>query len=152
MEMAEPYRIEAIPLFSSLPAVELATLNDAASRRLYRGGETIFDHCELPEYLYVVEQGIVASAHYVDVRESMRNGGGPACLRLRVQLNDEELAATHQGVLFEDVLHAKLTDAIHGRPAGRCLIQSIAASTTNVARKRRAAGSVGGTCSTEPSS
>ena len=59
MEMAEPYRIEAIPLFSSLPAVELATLNDAASRRLYRGGETIFDHGELPEYLYVVEQGIV---------------------------------------------------------------------------------------------
>src|SRR5439155_20462014 len=57
----------------------------------------------------LVEQGIVASAHYVDVRESMRNGGGPACLRLRVQLNDEELAATHQGVLFEDVLHAKLT-------------------------------------------
>jgi len=59
MEMAEPYRIEAIPLFSSLPSVELATLNDAASRRLYRGGETIFDHGELPEYLYVVEQGIV---------------------------------------------------------------------------------------------
>jgi uncharacterized membrane protein len=59
MEMAEPYRIEAIPLFSSLPTVELATLNEAASRRLYRGGETIFDHGELPEYLYVVEQGIV---------------------------------------------------------------------------------------------
>ena len=59
MEMAEPYRIEAIPLFSSLPATELGTLNDAASRRLYRGGETIFDHGELPEFLYVVEQGIV---------------------------------------------------------------------------------------------
>src|SRR5690606_26128179 len=28
--------------------------------------------------------GPVAAVHYLDVRESMKNGGGPACLRLRV--------------------------------------------------------------------
>ena len=39
-------------------------------------------------------------AEYLDVRESMRNGGGPACLRLRVVLSDEELAATNQNFIL----------------------------------------------------
>ncbi len=30
------------------------------------------------------ERGPIRAAHFVDVRESMQNGGGPACLRLRV--------------------------------------------------------------------
>jgi len=59
MDMPKPRTIESIPLFSSLPAAQLATLDDAATRRLYRGGETIFTHGELPEYLYIVEEGIV---------------------------------------------------------------------------------------------
>ena len=37
----------------------------------------------------------ISEAHYLDLRQSMRNGGGPACLRLRVQLNEEELKAVH---------------------------------------------------------
>ncbi|MCB2113099.1 MAG: N-succinylarginine dihydrolase [Parvularculaceae bacterium] len=41
-------------------------------------------------------------AVYMDVRESMRNGGGPACLRLRVILSDEELAATNQNFILDD--------------------------------------------------
>jgi succinylarginine dihydrolase len=32
----------------------------------------------------VVGNGPIRAVHYVQVRESMRNGGGPACLRLRV--------------------------------------------------------------------
>jgi succinylarginine dihydrolase len=32
----------------------------------------------------VAGNGPIRAAHYVQVRESMRNGGGPACLRLRV--------------------------------------------------------------------
>lgn len=43
-----------------------------------------------------------------DLRQSMRNGGGPACLRLRVALTDVEAAAMHQGVLMSDALHARL--------------------------------------------
>jgi len=39
----------------------------------------------------------------------MRNGGGPACLRLRVVLNDEELDAMHRGVLLNDALYERLT-------------------------------------------
>lgn len=47
-------------------------------------------------------------AEFLDVRESMRNGGGPACLRLRVPLSDAELAAVHPGVILTDDLHARL--------------------------------------------
>jgi succinylarginine dihydrolase len=43
-----------------------------------------------------------------DLRQSMRNGGGPACLRLRVVLNDAEAAAMHQGVMLTETLHARL--------------------------------------------
>lgn len=43
-----------------------------------------------------------------DLRQSMRNGGGPACLRLRVVLTDAEAAAMHQGVLMTEDLYAKL--------------------------------------------
>ena len=46
--------------------------------------------------------GPIGRVEYVDVRQSMRNGGGPACLRLRVVMTEEELAACHQGVLLDD--------------------------------------------------
>lgn len=36
--------------------------------------------------------GPIREAHYFDLRQSMRNGGGPACLRLRVVLTETELA------------------------------------------------------------
>jgi succinylarginine dihydrolase len=55
-----------------------------------------------------LERGVFEQVHFVDVRQSMRNGGGPACLRLRVVLTEAELAATHQGVIFTDALHASL--------------------------------------------
>ncbi len=51
----------------------------------------------------------IARAEYLDVRESMRNGGGPACLRLRVVLTDDELARVHPGVLFTPELDRRLT-------------------------------------------
>lgn len=37
---------------------------------------------------------------YLDVRESMRNGGGPACLRLRVPLGADGLAGVHPGCVL----------------------------------------------------
>lgn len=44
----------------------------------------------------------ISQVHYIDVRESMRNGGGPACLRLRVTLNEHESAAMHQGIILTE--------------------------------------------------
>jgi succinylarginine dihydrolase len=43
----------------------------------------------------------IKSIHIVDVRESMRNGGGPACLRLRVAVTAQELAALDQRFLLD---------------------------------------------------
>lgn len=50
----------------------------------------------------------ITQVHYVDLKQSMRNGGGPACLRLRVPMNNKELAAMHQGVLVSDTLLMQL--------------------------------------------
>ncbi len=44
-----------------------------------------------------------------DLRESMKNGGGPACLRLRVELSDAEAAAVNPSVLLTDARYAVLT-------------------------------------------
>lgn len=53
--------------------------------------------------------GPIGQVRYVDVRQSMRNGGGPACLRLRVVLNEAELAATNPAMRLTDALHAELS-------------------------------------------
>jgi succinylarginine dihydrolase len=53
--------------------------------------------------------GPITSVEVFDVKQSMRNGGGPACLRLRVVLSDDELNAMHRGVLMTDALYERLT-------------------------------------------
>lgn len=45
-----------------------------------------------------------------DVKQSMMNGGGPACLRLRVELNEAELKASNPAVLMDDELFSRLND------------------------------------------
>jgi len=59
-------------------------------------------------------EGLVASdapidelIHF-DLRQSMRNGGGPACLRLRVALSEREARAMHQGVIMTEALYHRL--------------------------------------------
>jgi len=46
---------------------------------------------------------------FLDLRQSMNNGGGPACLRLRVVLDARQRAAMHAGVILTDSLYVKLT-------------------------------------------
>lgn len=55
----------------------------------------------------------INTVRHLDVRESMRNGGGPACLRLRVVLNDPELEAVHEGVILTDELSDRLESWIN---------------------------------------
>jgi succinylarginine dihydrolase len=52
--------------------------------------------------------GPIGAFEFIDVRESMRNGGGPACLRLRVALSDAERTALRPGFLLDDGLAAAL--------------------------------------------
>lgn len=59
--------------------------------------------------------GPIGRVDYVDVRQSMRNGGGPACLRLRVVLAPDELAAANAGQRLTPELYAALEKWIDRR-------------------------------------
>jgi succinylarginine dihydrolase len=52
--------------------------------------------------------GPIAEVQVFDLKQSMRNGGGPACLRLRVALNEVELAAVNPGVIMTPALYDRL--------------------------------------------
>jgi succinylarginine dihydrolase len=49
----------------------------------------------------LARSGAISRVEVVDVRESMRNGGGPACLRLRVPVSPAARAAIHPGYLLD---------------------------------------------------
>ena len=52
----------------------------------------------------------IKAVKYIDVKQSMQNGGGPACLRLRVVLTEQEHAAVNPAVLMNDQLFATLNN------------------------------------------
>ncbi|MDH4612712.1 N-succinylarginine dihydrolase [Pseudomonas sp. BN102] len=54
-------------------------------------------------------QGPIREVKVFDLKQSMQNGGGPACLRLRVALKESELAAVNPGVIMTPALYATLT-------------------------------------------
>jgi succinylarginine dihydrolase len=56
----------------------------------------------------LLEDNPINEAIYLDVRQSMQNGGGPACLRLRVVLTAVERAAIGAKVLLDGGLIAEL--------------------------------------------
>lgn len=71
--------------------------------------------CELTHHIKLFIDELLASpnnpitqVYYLDLKQSMRNGGGPACLRLRVVLNEQELLAMHQGVIVNETLLGSL--------------------------------------------
>lgn len=68
----------------------------------------------------------VKAAHFLDLRESMKNGGGPACLRLRVVLNTAELAAMHQGVLLTNALYDRLVAWVEKHYRDRLSVSDLA--------------------------
>ena len=59
-------------------------------------------------YLESLKGEWIKEVQFVSLGQSMRNGGGPACLRLRVVLTDEEAKAIHQGVILTDAMYQQL--------------------------------------------
>ncbi|MBQ4833834.1 N-succinylarginine dihydrolase [Pseudoalteromonas sp. MMG010] len=62
-----------------------------------------------------IEQMILADnpvnqVQFFDLKQSMQNGGGPACLRLRVALNEKELSAVNPEVILTDTKYTQLCD------------------------------------------
>jgi succinylarginine dihydrolase len=60
-----------------------------------------------------------------NLKESMRNGGGPACLRLRVVLNDQELAALNSKALISDWLYEQLNQWVEKHYRDRMHIEDL---------------------------
>jgi succinylarginine dihydrolase len=61
-----------------------------------------------------------------DLKESMENGGGPACLRLRVPLTARERAAIGARVFLDDALAADLEDWIRRNYRDRLAVADLA--------------------------
>ena len=57
---------------------------------------------------FVAGNGPIGRVDYVDVRQSMRNGGGPACLRLRVTMSEGQWSEVREGFRFSESLHERL--------------------------------------------
>lgn len=91
---------------------QLVTLPDG-SKALIAPAECL----EIPSAKQFIDElvngGAIRQAHYVDVRQSMQNGGGPACLRLRVVLSEAEFRNVHPGVILSDPLHQRLVEWIN---------------------------------------
>lgn len=73
--------------------------------------------CEEMPRAWALIQGWIADpdvpidgARVFDLRQSMRNGGGPACLRLRVVLTPQQRAAVHAGAWLDAARHAQLVE------------------------------------------
>lgn len=83
--------------------------------------------------------GPIGQVNYVDVRQSMRNGGGPACLRLRVVMTEDEINACHQGVLLDhetiDELQEVVTSTYRDRLAPSDLADPKLADECRIARE-----------------
>ncbi len=61
------------------------------------------------EYLQRVSgAGVIDGVRFFELRQSMRNGGGPACLRLRVALTEAERAAVNPGSLLTETTYDAL--------------------------------------------
>ena len=56
----------------------------------------------------VASGGPIREVITFDLRQSMRNGGGPACLRLRVPLTQEERASIRANIFLDEALAAAL--------------------------------------------
>ena len=59
------------------------------------------------EYMLAADNPI-KQVRFFDLRQSMQNGGGPACLRLRVALTQQELTAVNPEVMMSDSKYQQL--------------------------------------------
>jgi succinylarginine dihydrolase len=99
--------------------------------------------CESSAAVWDTLQAVLAASNPInqiqvlDVKQSMRNGGGPACLRLRVVLTQKELACVNQAALFNDSLLAKLNDWVNKHYRDRLRVEDLC--DPNLLRESRTA-------------
>jgi len=57
-------------------------------------------------------RGLFERVEFIDLRESMSNGGGPACLRLRVLMESRMVEQLHRGCWWDETLDERLREVI----------------------------------------
>jgi succinylarginine dihydrolase len=72
------------------------------------------------------QDGPIQDIQFIDVRQSMKNGGGPACLRLRVPLNLAEKASIKANIFLTDQLYTDLKNWINHHYRDRLTIDDLA--------------------------
>lgn len=87
---------------------QLVTLNDG-SMAIIAPGECR-ENDNVRNYLesVIAADNPISKVEIYDVKQSMQNGGGPACLRQRIVLNESEMAAANQSVFINDSLFTTL--------------------------------------------
>ncbi len=73
----------------------------------------------------VQEDNPIANVSYLNLRESMKNGGGPACLRLRVPVTKDELACVYQPAIMNDALYGRLTSWVERHYRDRLTVKDL---------------------------
>lgn len=111
---AYPFNSQLVSLPSGNMCI-VAPLESQSNARARRFLERAVAECERIE-----------SVEYLNVNGSMKNGGGPACLRLRVPLTAEESERLGARVQFDDTLEARLRDIIERRYRDRLELPDIA--------------------------
>jgi succinylarginine dihydrolase len=74
----------------------------------------------------IASGGPIAQVLTFDLKESMQNGGGPACLRLRVVLDPDARAAVLPGVWLTGALHSRLVSWVEGHYRDRLVPADLA--------------------------
>lgn len=84
-----------------------------------------------PSTLHVIQRLLeentpLSDVRYFDLRQSMNNGGGPACLRLAIPITETELAAVDSRILMSDTLYSTLNHWINRHYRDRLSFQDLA--------------------------
>ncbi|MFY0989714.1 N-succinylarginine dihydrolase [Halomonas sp. C05BenzN] len=133
----------ATPLIPVRVPAEAVSLEDAVASYLFNsqllsnpdGSMTLVvpGECQEREAVWRTLQDHLLAGHnpiaevvVKDVKQSMRNGGGPACLRLRVVLDEAERAALSGRVLLDAALYEELTAWVERHYRDRLAPQDLA--------------------------
>ena len=74
----------------------------------------------------VVADGSLSGVDYLNVNGSMKNGGGPACLRLRVPLSELHMTRLGGSVLFDERCERELENIIKRRYREQLTLEDVA--------------------------
>lgn len=114
-----------VELFLSMVPEQRVSIQEAVKSYLFNsqivslpdGSMHLFAPKECEEYPNIISvldemrdnpDNPIRRIHLVNLRQSMNNGGGPACLRLRVVLNEVELRETNPSIFLTDPLYTAL--------------------------------------------